>query len=195
MKDFYKILGVPPSSTTPEIKKAYRRLSKRYHPDLNPGNTVFEEKFKALQEAYSVLKDPVKRSSFDSKLEARRRVLSTVASTANNIKQHQRAPLRHSNIRKDEFTRKKIFNKPLRKKDLYMGGGVLLLLIIVVSTIVFLESNYYHNEANFEAIDTSYEMPPLDSSKLIRGFEVDSTELHKQNRAPGSIKKVNATLN
>jgi curved DNA-binding protein CbpA len=195
MKDFYKILGVPPSSTLPEIKRAYRRLSKRYHPDLNPGNTVFEEKFKTLQEAYSVLKDPVKRTSFDSKLEAKRRVLNTVVSSVNNINQHQRPPLRHRSIKKNDFTRRSILNRPIKKNDFYKGGGVLLLLVIVVSTIIFLESSYYHNEATFESIDTSYETPALDSAKLIRGFEADSIEPPKQNHSSSSIKKVNAILN
>lgn len=194
MKDFYKILGVPPSSTLPEIKKAYRRLSKRYHPDLNPGNTVFEEKFKALQEAYSVLKDPVKRTSFDSKLEAKKRDLNAVNSTINNAKQFQRPHLRHRSVRKDSLI-KSLLNTHIKKKDLYRGGGVLLLLTVVIGTIIFLESNYYHNETHFESIDSSYEMPLPDSATLIRGFEVDSIRSGNQSHTPGSIKKVSSTLN
>ena len=64
-KDFYEVLGVSRSASQPEIKKAYRRLARKYHPDLNPGDKTSEAKFKEIQEAYSVLIDPKKRSQYD----------------------------------------------------------------------------------------------------------------------------------
>jgi molecular chaperone DnaJ len=64
-KDFYKILGLPQNSTPEEIKKAYRQLALKYHPDRNPGDKAAEEKFKEAAEAYSVLIDPEKRSIYD----------------------------------------------------------------------------------------------------------------------------------
>jgi molecular chaperone DnaJ len=64
-KDFYKILGVSPNASTEEIKKIYRRLAKKYHPDANPGNKVAEEKFKEVSEAYDILSDPEKRKQYD----------------------------------------------------------------------------------------------------------------------------------
>ena len=64
-KDFYEVLGVPRSASQPEIKKAYRRLARKYHPDLNPGDKTSEAKFKEIQEAYSVLIDPKKKSQYD----------------------------------------------------------------------------------------------------------------------------------
>ena len=60
-QDFYQTLGIAKNSTDAEIKKAYRRLAMKHHPDRNPGNATSEEKFKEAKEAYEVLSDPQKR--------------------------------------------------------------------------------------------------------------------------------------
>ena len=64
-KDYYKILEVDRKATQAEIKKAYRKLARKYHPDLNPGDKAAEAKFKEIQEAYSVLSNPNKRGQYD----------------------------------------------------------------------------------------------------------------------------------
>jgi curved DNA-binding protein len=64
-RDYYDVLGLARTATDDEIKKAYRTLARKYHPDVNPGDKTAEEKFKELNEAYAVLSDPEKRKRYD----------------------------------------------------------------------------------------------------------------------------------
>src|SRR6187549_1244310 len=64
-KDFYAVLGVPSSATQDEIKKQYRRLAAKHHPDKNPNDAKSAERFKEISEAYTVLGDAEKRKQYD----------------------------------------------------------------------------------------------------------------------------------
>lgn len=65
-KDLYAVLGLPKKSSIEDVKKAYKKLARKYHPDLNPGDKSAEEKFKEISEAYAILSDPEKKKKYDT---------------------------------------------------------------------------------------------------------------------------------
>ena len=64
-KDYYQVLGVPKNASQAEVKKAYRKLAQKFHPDANSGNKQAEERFKEVSGAYDVIGDPEKRKQYD----------------------------------------------------------------------------------------------------------------------------------
>ena len=64
-RDYYEVLGVNKNADEAELKKAYRALAKKYHPDMNPGDAEAEKKFKEASEAYAILSDPEKKRQYD----------------------------------------------------------------------------------------------------------------------------------
>ena len=98
-KDYYKILGVPKDAPAADIKKAYRKLARQYHPDANKGDAKAEEKFKEISEAYDVLSDDKRRKEYD---EARARSSATAASgpagggAARRVQLRPRRPVRRA---------------------------------------------------------------------------------------------------
>jgi len=84
MNDFYCILGTDVNCSSIEIKEAYRKLSKKFNPDLNQNDKYFENRFKEIQEAYEILNDPVKRSQYDAALNKFKKGQNTKAFSASD---------------------------------------------------------------------------------------------------------------
>ena len=86
-RDYYEVLGVPRDADEDALKKAYRKLAKKYHPDANPGDKEAEAKFKEASEAYSVLSDPQKRQQYGQRIEydVQRRLLQGVERAENGL--------------------------------------------------------------------------------------------------------------
>ena len=104
MKDYYYILGIDKNATSDEIKKAYRKLGVKFHPDKNDGDNFFEERFKEINEAYETLIDFNKRKVYD---DSRFFTKSESYYRTNNSSDNIRKPTNESSIPKQEYTKPK----------------------------------------------------------------------------------------
>jgi len=135
LKDYYSILGVPENAHEQEIKLAYRRLAKRYHPDVNPGDQRSEEKFKEIVEAYNTLSDPILKSAYDRKKSGRDLFSSGPYSSATDKnekkdprkKEYSEAELNHARA----MHRKRTLAHMARRKNILIGMIITFILIII----------------------------------------------------------------
>jgi len=121
MKDFYDILGVGADSTLGEIKDAYRKLSVKFHPDLNPGDDYFESRFREINEAYQTLGDPQNRLIYDAAL--KKAPAESITPTGNNPYRAKRPNLRR-----------------FKKKGIGVGMTLMLILLGLVVGAYIIES-------------------------------------------------------
>lgn len=122
MTNYYKILGVADFSSQEEIKKAFRKLSKKFHPDVNDGDEFFANKFRELKEAYDFLTDDSKRASLDSFLRGGSSHQSTQNNTYKEDKNRQKAQeefRRKQKAEEEELLRKAEEYRKSRKKNKY----------------------------------------------------------------------------
>ena len=157
-KDYYKTLGVFPTATLQEIKIAYRKLSKKFHPDINDGDKFFEERFKEIQEAYEVLSNSVKRNNYDFKWQNEGNKNSFSQNSNNDFfrKREEEFEKQKEAYKKwEESLRKKeeeLKSKPKSEK-IYKKFGVIALVSIFFSIviIVFLRRNIAIDNGNSSA--------------------------------------------
>lgn len=104
-KDYYEVLGVDKGADEATIKAAYRKLAKKNHPDVNPGDKDAEERFKEINEAYQVLSNPQKRAEYDQYgFDGRRRPVSAAAATADSAAETLAADSADSRICSHRFS-------------------------------------------------------------------------------------------
>lgn len=99
-EDYYELLDVPPTATAEEVKRAYYKQARRYHPDRNPDDAAAEERFKLIAEAYRVLGDADERYQYDGWLERHRRLAK--APELESMPRHTRVSARHGRDRRTE---------------------------------------------------------------------------------------------
>ena len=192
MKDYYRSLELSFGATSTDIKTAYRRLAKKYHPDLHFGNKLFEEKFKEINEAYSILNDKAKKDIYDinyQKSKYRQNTNNNSSNSTNNSekKEQKQEPssepkTKHQNTTKDkpknminDFSN--IFNTIYNNK-LYRYIGI---LAIIISSIYIYKkddiSKYYDEQERKE----KYELLiyGLENTKKFENTSIPSLDIPK----------------
>lgn len=166
MKDFYYILGISKNSTIDEIKSAYRKLSKKFHPDLNNGDKFFEDRFKEIQEAYETLSNINKRKLYDELFDRYKNPINADNSAYQaNKPKHQNGPdFNHKETKNEKEEQNLKFNNDLKSKvgkniketksfiqDAWENErifSILFILTFIFWNIVFLNMHSQKNELN-----------------------------------------------
>lgn len=163
MADFYEILGVNQSADSTAIRTAYKRLAMQYHPDRNPGNLQAEEMFKAINEAYHILSDPLKKSRYDSRFTAQ----FTSAYEETNWREVQRQKYaRWQQAQKKRYT----FDAHYFKIQ-----GLAFLVFIIMSGIsfgIFHTANYFIT-SKYEKIWQQHHQSVLEVNSLFGKGKID----------------------
>lgn len=154
MKDYYQFLGVNKDATADEIKSAYRKLSKKFHPDVNDGDKFFEERFKEIQEAYEVLSNPVRKSSYDAqhgfKSETQGRGQQSKPKTESDFNRSPPPPQQPNNVHQEPPTQPKA-----KKSNANVWGIVIFVLVGGFIHAVF--KNLNKNQKTYTTpIETAY---------------------------------------
>src|SRR5688572_28671447 len=90
-KDYYKLLELEPYEDIEAVKASFRKLARKYHPDINPGNPAFEEKFKEINEAYDILSDAEKKARYDQSLRVMNRTAAPSSKAQKSTGAQQKA--------------------------------------------------------------------------------------------------------
>ena len=144
-QNYYTVLEVNPSATVPEIKAAYKRLARQYHPDKHQGNPVFEEKFKEVNEAYQVLSNEKRRALYDWQLQYLLTQLRAMQQTQYQTQVRTREPATYA-----ERHYRNIPRRQFQRKDLKIVIGIFV-GIIIASLLVKLLMDHITGMSNYRA--------------------------------------------
>jgi hypothetical protein len=149
--EYYKTLGVPRTASADQIRRAHRKLARRYHPDLNPGDKLAEERFKNIQEAYDVLIDSNARRRYDeTALKSKPAPAPTPAATTASARPHPATNVGFS-VRRERMDERaadhlglRDFYVPRPEKDL---AAVFVALLIVITFTFLWVTNPFHSDS------------------------------------------------
>ncbi|RDC65862.1 tetratricopeptide repeat protein [Adhaeribacter pallidiroseus] len=144
-QNYYTVLEVNPSATAIEIKAAYKRLARQYHPDKHQGNSLFEEKFKEVNQAYQVLSDEKKRALYDWQLQYLLTQLRAMQQTQYQTQVRTREPATYA-----ERHYRNIPRRQFQRKDLKIVIGIFV-GIIIASLLVKLLMDHITGMSNYRA--------------------------------------------
>jgi curved DNA-binding protein CbpA len=143
LKDFYRILGVPENAHEQDIKLAYRRLAKRYHPDVNPGDIHAEERFKEITEAYNTLSDPLLKSAYDRKRQRRDLFSNSTTYFYSDPKTEKKDP-RRKEYSQEDFDRARAQNRKRTLANMAKRKKLLRGMIITFILYLFAAAGFEH---------------------------------------------------
>ena len=181
--DYYAVLGVQPYCTQQEIKEAYRKLSKKFHPDLNEGDGFFTEKFKEIQTAYEVLNDNVKRAEYHKSFETQNESSDSIFEKTN---QFSRARYRGTHSPSSEATSTQQTQNKYKTRYNWLYVTLPILVIMGLMKVTIRKSirekaideavnNYQPSSSDSYLIDTISSKPDLSVIDTIRKSQ-DATE-------------------
>lgn len=201
MKNYYEILGVSSDATSEEIKGAFRKLSKKFHPDKNEGDKFFEEKFKLIYEAYSVLSSPIDRALYDKNflmfvndinhiLEYEKRIRDEKRDLDEEKEKFRRAKEQHNDSKTQSGSinnnAEQVHFGPKRNDNIFLNPLALSLIAILFLCIIWAifskkydannKYSFRNKPYNVELGDTSdYEYQPANQSKSVDLYGADTT--------------------
>lgn len=171
MKDYYLILGISSEANEEEVKTAYRKLSKKFHPDGNNQDKFFEERFKDIQEAYSVLIDPISRENFDLLQMAR-------AQTPSDLYQREKDLVHKEHLLESQI-------QELRDREIQMGNrenifkaiiiGLIFIIVIIIVSFIMVSTLSSPGSGQQRSFDSSRE--EVDTGDTPRRKTSDSTAI------------------
>jgi len=193
MKDYYYILGIDENASIEEVKKAYRKLSLKFHPDKNEGDKFFEERFKEINEAYETLVDPEKKRIYDfsrnssseysgsDKQEEYKGSKNTNTSNSYNKNNPEETYADESKDRTDNFDGSLSNDEYRREKNLktilfIIGGLLLLIVIFYLSSVNFKSGINSTNTYNHLTADSN-DVNPTQNDINYKNIIVDSTKM------------------
>lgn len=159
MKNYYEILQIKNFATDGEIKKSFRQLAIKYHPDKNKGRKDFEEKFKEIANAYEILTDPIKKRDFDFRLSQHDQNKRTTGTTRTNYSEPKQTT--NTKSQKEE------------KKEEGSKASIFWIIAIVIFIIYLISSSNSDNETTTGNTKADKELEKKENAKKPRTGEID----------------------